>query len=141
MTSTEHARRPRPTVPSLSVRMVMAVAGGIILGLVGLYGLEVHCSDQAVQHAAQTVLTAPDEAPIHHVAQVEMASQQSVPTAGGDLLLCALVATCIALLFAVVAVRRPGVGWLVPARRFRLTWPSLPALLPASSIAITPLRC
>jgi len=128
---------------------LVGVMCAVLLGLLGLYGVEMHCSAQDTQQAVHA-LAAP--APHQHAMQADWQAQPSPvattsiteqPESGrGDLLLCALVATCLALLITAASAGRSGAGRLVPARTCRARGSRPPTLsLPTSTFLVAPLRC
>ncbi|GAB3930225.1 hypothetical protein GCM10029976_031520 [Kribbella albertanoniae] len=123
---------------------VAGVLCALILGIVGLLGLETHCSEPAAESGSHAVAHVPSHAGIDaHAAAFRTGNwiEPASPTSGGDLIACALFVGLVALLFAAVRARRPSASWLVPAVRGRLVQPWRVCLLSISVRTVSPLRC
>ena len=129
---------------------LVGVLCAVLLGLVGLYGFEMHCSAQETQQAVhspsasaphQQVMHGDSSTPASLITTTSLTEQQSGP-GDGDLVLCALAATCLALLISAVSVGRSGAARLARPRTFRARC-SRPreSLLPRSTFIAVPLRC
>lgn len=141
---------PMPKAPAQSSRCgprwgLVSVLCALVVGIVALFGVETDCSEPSVEHSSHGVA--------HPVADVEIGLPTAVVEAGtwtrqadifdgsGDLLVCALIASFVALLLVAVRARRSGATWLVLAIRSWLRPPTPRSLLSPSLRTVAPLRC